>query len=217
MTRIALDLVRARKRARPSYHRGVGTADDFLARHPELLVEDLSSPAMRRLVARLTAPIAWLCRLQVRGFDTIAPGKCLLVANHSAALVVDIPLLIRAWVQAHGDRPARGLAHRLNWQAPMKWLKLLQRVGAVYAHPEVARSVLERGDALITFPGGESEALRPFSRRSSCRAAPGSSGWRAPQARRSSRSLPAGLTRRSSSCRAQPPRRAGWASSARSA
>ena len=116
-------------------------------------------------MVRLTAPIAWLSRLRVRGFDVIAPGKCLLVANHSSAMMLDIPLVIRAWVQAHGDRPARGLAHRLNWQAPMKWLKLLQRVGAVYAHPEVARRVLDRGDALITFPGGESEALRPFTRR----------------------------------------------------
>lgn len=143
----------------------MGTADDFLARHPELLDEDISSAAARRLVVRLTAPIAWLTRLRVRGFDAIAPGKCLVVANHSSALMVDIPFIIRAWVQAQGDRPARGLAHRLNWQAPMKWFKLLQRVGAVYAHPGVARRVLDRGEALITFPGGESEALRPFSRR----------------------------------------------------
>jgi 1-acyl-sn-glycerol-3-phosphate acyltransferase len=143
----------------------VGTADDFLARHPELLDEDRFSPRARRRVAALMAPIAWLSRLRVRGFDAIPPGKCLLVANHSSALMVDIPFVIRAWVHAQGDRPARGLAHRCNWQAPMKWLALLQRVGAVYAHPTVARRVLDRGDALLTFPGGESEALRPFSRR----------------------------------------------------
>jgi 1-acyl-sn-glycerol-3-phosphate acyltransferase len=142
-----------------------GTADDFLAQHPELLDEDQTDLRVRRAIATIAAPMALYFRFQARGFERVPPGKCVLVANHNAAFAYEIPLIVRAWQQHWGDRPARGLAHQLNWLPPMSWASLFQKAGAVLAHPRVARRVLEKDQALLVYPGGELEALRPFSRR----------------------------------------------------
>lgn len=142
-----------------------GTADEFLARHPELLEEDQTDIRVRRVIATLSAPFELYFRFQARGFERVPAGKCVLVANHNAGFAYEIPLLIRAWQKCWGNRPARALAHQLNWQPPMNWTSLLQKTGAVLAHPRVARRVLDNDQALLIFPGGEIEALRSFSRR----------------------------------------------------
>lgn len=143
---------------------GTRTADRFLAEHPELLDEDRFSPVFRRVIATLMAPWAAYHRLRVHGWERVPDGGCLMVANHSVGAVIEIMLLIRAWHMRYPSRPARGLAHQVAWRWPLKAFPV-QKLGAIFAHPEVARRSLARGEALLVFPGGDLEACRPFYER----------------------------------------------------
>lgn len=139
-------------------------ADRFLVEHPEVVEEDRFSPRYRGVVARLMAPWAAYYRFRCHGLENVPEGGCLMVANHSVGAIAEIALIARAWHHRFPERPARGLAHRLAWQPPFSWFQL-QKIGAVFAHPEVARRALERGQALLVFPGGDLEAMRPFADR----------------------------------------------------
>jgi len=141
------------------------TADQFLARHPELLTEDRTSPRLVRVLAALSAPLSAYFRFRIEGLERVPAGACLLVGNHSIAAPQEIMLLLRAWHRTMGDRPARGLVHRIAWQLPFRLLPLLPGMGGLFAHPEVAQRALARGHAVLVFPGGDVEALRPFSER----------------------------------------------------
>jgi len=141
-------------------------ADDFLERRPELLVQDQSSDAWRRWASRIAKPLEYYFRFRVSGLDKVPPGPCVIVANHGAGAPFVIPLLHRAWWRQWGTRPVRGLVHRLVWQRPMCWFPLLPKLGGVLAHPRVAAAMLERGEAVFAFPGGDLEAMRPFWERS---------------------------------------------------
>lgn len=105
-------------------------------------------------------------RCELRGaerFPEEPPAFC--VANHNAMGVVEIPMLLYAWVKEFGhSRPAHGLAHRIVFQVPgVK--DILPRMGAVPAAPDVALRTLNAGKDLLVFPGGDWEASRPFSQR----------------------------------------------------
>ncbi len=140
-------------------------ADEFLARHPELRHEDRASERAIGWAAALTTPLSGYFRFRAQGLERLPPGPNLVVANHSVAAVHEIFLLLRAWRRRFGARPIRGLAHRIAWQGPFRRFPVMQKIGAVFAHPEVARAVLARGQTLIVFPGGDVEALRPFGSR----------------------------------------------------
>ncbi|HEX2569064.1 MAG TPA: 1-acyl-sn-glycerol-3-phosphate acyltransferase [Polyangia bacterium] len=143
-------------------HRAV---DRFLAEHPEHLEDEdrISWDAVRRL-AQLAAPLDRYFRFQHRGWEHVPDGSCLFVVNHSIGAIPEILLLLRAWYQRFGERPARGLAHQVLWQGPAKWARI-EKIGAALAHPEVARRSLARGEALVVFPGGDAETCRPFTDR----------------------------------------------------
>src|SRR5262249_52776497 len=96
------------------------------------------------------------------GLARVPDGGCLIVANHSVGAFQEVLLLHRAWRRRFGDRAVRGLAHQIAWQAPLKWLPVARAMGAVYAHPTVARKTLGRGEPLLVFPGGDVEVMRPF-------------------------------------------------------
>ena len=138
------------------------TPEHFLAEHPELLDEDRTSALAQQVVAALTAPLSAYHRVSSSGWQHVPAGGCLVVANHNIHAVGEIFLLLREWTRHLGARPARGLMHRIAWQAPFKWFPLLQWIGGIFAHPEVARRALARRDALLVFPGGDVQALRPF-------------------------------------------------------
>ncbi len=140
-------------------------SDQFLQRRPELLDEDRYSPRWVRPVAALTAPLSAYFPYRLDGTEHVPPGACLIACNHNAAAPHEVVLILRAWFKRFGDRPARGLAHRIAWQLPFRLFPMLQKVGAIYAHPDVARRALARGATLLVFPGGDVEALRPFGQR----------------------------------------------------
>jgi 1-acyl-sn-glycerol-3-phosphate acyltransferase len=125
----------------------------------------LAGPSVRR----------WF-RPEVRGLEGIGAGPCVIVANHNIGAPWEIYVLLEAWVRAVGaERPAFGLAHRLGFRLP--WVgKVLQRVGAIPATHENAHDALGTGAALIVFPGGNGETVRPFWRRDRCELG-GHKGW----------------------------------------
>jgi 1-acyl-sn-glycerol-3-phosphate acyltransferase len=141
------------------------TADAFLELHPELAETDETSRATLDRNARLSSALAAYFRFSMSGWEHVPAGPCLVVANHSIGSPFVLPLLARAWHRQLPDRPARGLMHRVAWQWPFRQLGLLQRLGGIYAHPEVAARALARGHSLLVFPGGEFDAMRPFHER----------------------------------------------------
>jgi 1-acyl-sn-glycerol-3-phosphate acyltransferase len=140
------------------------TADEYLERNPRLLTEDLTTEEGQALGERFGALLARWFRLETRGFSRIPEGACLVVCNHSAGALWEVFLLLHAWRRHFGARPARGLAHRIAWQPPFDRIGL-QKIGAVFAHPEVAMATLARGAAVLVFPGGDVETARPFGDR----------------------------------------------------
>jgi len=142
------------------------TSDSFLAEHPELLQDDRTSRTAQRVVAALMRPLAAYHGVRSSGWHNVpAHGGCLLIANHNIAAIQEAFILLREWTRNLPERPARGLMHRIAWHAPFKWFPVLQWIGGVFAHPEVARRALARGDALLVFPGGDVQAMRPFQDR----------------------------------------------------
>jgi 1-acyl-sn-glycerol-3-phosphate acyltransferase len=116
---------------------------------------------------RETMAGAWLLaslyfRADVRGLEKIpAEGPVLLVGNHSGGNVTpDTTVFTLAFVAFFGaERRFYQLAHNLVVSMPgLGWLR---RYGTVAASPDNARLALEKGAALLVYPGGDYEVHRP--------------------------------------------------------
>jgi 1-acyl-sn-glycerol-3-phosphate acyltransferase len=121
---------------------------------------------IRRVQPLLETYVRWF-RPEVRGFDQVpASGPFLVVGNHSGgATPPDLPILMTAWWRERGvDEPVYGLFHSLFLDLPGVGGSM-HRAGALEAGWERARAVLERGEIVIVYPGGDHEAFRPFSAR----------------------------------------------------
>jgi 1-acyl-sn-glycerol-3-phosphate acyltransferase len=104
-------------------------------------------------------------RVDVRGLDDLSPSPALLVGNHSGFGVAELLMLLVAWFRRFGDtRPVYALAHRWLYKTPFLRV-VIPKIGGVPASWQHACEVLERGDTLAIFPGGELESTRPFSER----------------------------------------------------
>jgi 1-acyl-sn-glycerol-3-phosphate acyltransferase len=142
-----------------------GAADRFLARRPDILDQDRAWPAFQRVFAALLAPLALYHRYRCHGLETFPAGPCLIVGNHSSGSIPEIFLLLRAWRAVHGDRPVRGLAHRVAFQLPLKLVPVAAWIGGIFAHPEAAKRAFARGASVLVFPGGDADACRSFGQR----------------------------------------------------
>ena len=124
---------------------------------------DDRSPAFIRYTLPLwSAALAAWFRPDIRGLDRIPPdGPVLLVGNHSGGNVSpDSLLFTAAFIHRFGtEREFFQLAHDLviAWP-PLWWLPLY---GTVAASPRNARAALERGAAVLVYPGGDWEVHRP--------------------------------------------------------
>ena len=142
-------------------------ADRFLEQHPELLHADETSESAIRKLASAVAPLEWYHRFQIHGMERIpASGGFLFVINHSVGVISELFLLLRTWhIHFRGTRPpVRALSHQLWWQFPATLMQF-PKIGAIFAHPDVARRRLANGDVILLYPGGDLEAFRPFSDR----------------------------------------------------
>jgi 1-acyl-sn-glycerol-3-phosphate acyltransferase len=129
--------------------------EDWLdARDPEYIRQVL--PAIR----------AWsehYFRADVEGLEEIPAGEpVLLVGNHSGGtLIADTFVLAQHFYDHFGaEREFHQLAHDLVFQVPGVRASL-SRFGTVPAHPDNMRAALDRGAALLVYPGGDHETYRP--------------------------------------------------------
>jgi 1-acyl-sn-glycerol-3-phosphate acyltransferase len=102
-------------------------------------------------------------RGEVEGLDNIpADEPVLLVGNHSGGtLISDTFIFSQAFYDHFGtQRRFHQLAHDLVFKVP--GIKAgLMRYGTIPANPENMRRALERGAALLVYPGGDYESYRP--------------------------------------------------------
>jgi 1-acyl-sn-glycerol-3-phosphate acyltransferase len=102
-------------------------------------------------------------RGEVRGLENIPPdGPVLLVGNHSGGtLIADTFVFSQAFYDRFGPiRPFHQLAHDLVFQVPGV-RAILSRWGTVPASPDNMKRALDRGAALLVYPGGDYETYRP--------------------------------------------------------
>ncbi len=103
-------------------------------------------------------------RPTVSGWENLPATPFLCVANHSGYGVMEILTLLCLWVQRFGlARPVVGLAHDVGLWWPFRLVVL--RIGGVRASNAAGLEPLARGHPVLVFPGGDLDALRPFSAR----------------------------------------------------
>jgi 1-acyl-sn-glycerol-3-phosphate acyltransferase len=104
---------------------------------------------------------------EVMGLEHLPPGRALVVGTHNGGYNAPdmFSLMVATW-RAHDphDNPAYGLAHDMVYRIPWagRWIA---KLGAVPAHPENARLLLERDRAVLVYPGGDRDAYKPFRAR----------------------------------------------------
>jgi 1-acyl-sn-glycerol-3-phosphate acyltransferase len=88
----------------------------------------------------------------------------MVVGNHSGYGVMEIFVLLSVWTRRHGtNRPVVGLSHDVGMKWALRWG--VSRIGGARASRKVAQDALSRGFDVLVFPGGDVDALRPFSAR----------------------------------------------------
>ncbi|HSP38100.1 MAG TPA: lysophospholipid acyltransferase family protein [Frankiaceae bacterium] len=113
-------------------------------------------------------PFTWLIsslwfRGEVRGLERIpADGPVLIVGNHSGGNVPpDTFVFTLAFASFFGvERRFYQLAHNLVVTMPFPGA-MLRKWGTIAASRDNAHAVLQRGDALLVYPGGDYEVFRP--------------------------------------------------------
>jgi len=104
-------------------------------------------------------------RVTVSGAELVPEGPSIIVANHSGALPLDGPMLYYALQRERPDlQPARWLVEDQVFHAPVLGV-LINRIGAVRAHPENALRLLEENRPVIVFPEGFLGISKPFTQK----------------------------------------------------
>src|ERR1700761_3449904 len=134
--------------------RSNGRRNPFDARDPVYIEQTL--PVLR-LMSKL------YFRASVTGLENIpAEGPVLLVGNHSGGTwIADTFVFGQSFYDHFGaDRRFHQLAHDLVFKL-VGLRTLIQRYGTVPASPDNMKIALDRGSALLVYPGGDEETYRP--------------------------------------------------------
>jgi 1-acyl-sn-glycerol-3-phosphate acyltransferase len=119
-------------------------------------------PGLTERVIGVLRPIAkrWF-RSEVRGLEQIPAGGVLLVSNHSGGtLATDLPTFAVDFYDHFGyDRPLYTLSHDILSVGFTKQFFL--RTGFIPASRENAAQALASDAAVMVFPGGDHDAMRP--------------------------------------------------------
>ena len=106
-------------------------------------------------------------RVQTDGWHHIPPeGKMLIVGSHNGGMASpDTSMFMYDWFRRFGyERLAYGLMHPMGWKFPALAQQAAQ-VGAILAHPKMAIAALQRGGAVLVYPGGAEDMFRPYNLR----------------------------------------------------
>ena len=104
---------------------------------------------------------------EVHGFDRIPVDRpVLIVGNHSGGTYMpDFWAFLRAWIRERGPaEPLYSLGFDFTFSLPVVG-SMVRRMGSVPASPANAGRLLERGNSLIVYPGGDVDDYRPWTER----------------------------------------------------
>lgn len=107
-------------------------------------------------------------RVQTSGWQHIAPGQPgLLVGSHNGGLASpDMSMMMYDWFRRFGtDLPVYGLMHPSAWRGFAPVAGLVEKIGAVVAHPKIAIAALQSGASVLVYPGGARDLFRPYHQR----------------------------------------------------
>lgn len=107
-------------------------------------------------------------RVQTSGWENIpSQDKVLLVGSHNGGISApDMHMMMYDWFRRFGvERPVYGLMHPKSWQVSPEIGQLAAKVGAIIAHPRMARAALRSGASLLVYPGGPQDLFRLHSQR----------------------------------------------------
>jgi 1-acyl-sn-glycerol-3-phosphate acyltransferase len=119
-------------------------------------------PTLTERVVGLLRPIAkHYFRSEVRNLARIPAGGNLLVSNHSGGpTTTDLPTFAVHFYDRFGyDRPLYTLSHDVLSVGPTK--QFFQRIGFIPASRDNAARALTSDAAVMVFPGGDYDAMRP--------------------------------------------------------
>jgi 1-acyl-sn-glycerol-3-phosphate acyltransferase len=105
-------------------------------------------------------------RLDVTGWKRLPEAPSLLIGVHAGGLIpIDAYAFGFEWVRRFGKtRPLHGTAHDFLMTAPVMG-DYLRSIGVVPASREGVTSALEAQHDVIVYPGGDVDALRPWTKR----------------------------------------------------
>lgn len=121
-------------------------------------------PAFRAQAAELVERVGSYFDPEVRGLSRLpSDGPYLLVGNHSGgAYTPDAPIFLAAYFRHWGmHKPIHALAHNVLFSIPGLG-EAFGRLGLVPASQDNAASILDRGEPLLVYPGGDYESQRPY-------------------------------------------------------
>jgi 1-acyl-sn-glycerol-3-phosphate acyltransferase len=137
-------------------------AEQAQKRVPAADLDERDPDYIRETLPRLWMLASLYFRAEVRGLDRIPEeGPVLMVGNHSGGnLTPDTGVFTLAFSTYFGvERRFHQLAHNLVLSMPgLGWLR---KYGTVAATPRNAERALDRGAALLVYPGGDYEVHRP--------------------------------------------------------
>src|SRR5690242_1837138 len=145
---------------------GAGALNDLeelVEGRPDDPLEAWDPEHIRRTLPWLRAINGAYFRPEVRGLENIPPGgPSLLVGNHSGGtLIADTFVFSAAFYEHFGPtRDFHQLAHDMVFRVPGV-RALLPPWGTVPANPDNMKRALDKGAALLVYPGGDWETYRP--------------------------------------------------------
>jgi len=104
---------------------------------------------------------------EVHGFERVPVGRpALIVGNHSGGIYMpDYWAFLRHWIRERGAaEPLYSMGFDFTFSLPLVG-PLVRRLGSVPASPATAGRLLERGHAVIVYPGGDEDDYRPWTER----------------------------------------------------
>lgn len=106
-------------------------------------------------------------RAEVEGVENLLRGPALFVGNHNGGIMGPdlFCTLSLLWRTLGPEAPLYSMAHDFAMRRFTPLGRVLQRLGALIAHPESARRALRSGGAVLVYPGGDLDAYRAFWKR----------------------------------------------------
>ncbi len=105
-------------------------------------------------------------RMQIKGWDRLPDAPALLIGVHASGLLpIEAYLTGFQWIRHFGNsRTLHGTAHDVLMSLP-GWGLFLRKIGTVPATKSAITEALDAGHDVILWPGGDVDALRPWTQR----------------------------------------------------